>query len=120
MPRGRSAQQPRELARLYAGAAVLVLPSLYESFGLPVLEAMACGTPVVASDLPALRELVGDAGVLVDPNDVDALAEAVHKILDDESYGRRLGELGRRRAAEFGWRRCAEETLAVLERVAAW
>jgi glycosyltransferase involved in cell wall biosynthesis len=87
------------LPGLYAGALAFVLPSLHEGFGLTVLEAMACGTPVVAADRTALPELVGDAGLLVDPTDPQAIADAVARAIGDE----RLRAAGPRRAAAYGW-----------------
>jgi glycosyltransferase involved in cell wall biosynthesis len=101
---------------LYNGAEVLVYPSLYEGFGLPPLEAMACGTPVIVSDSSSLPEVVGDAGLLVDPRDVDGLGDALEAVLSDAGLRRRLREAGLRRAAQFSWERTARETLAVYEK----
>jgi alpha-1,3-rhamnosyl/mannosyltransferase len=108
-----------DLVRLYSGAACLVFPSLYEGFGLPPLEAMACGTPVIASDRTSLPEVVGDAGVLVDPRDEDALAAAIAALLEDESRARELGERGRERAARFTWERAADATVAAYREALA-
>jgi glycosyltransferase involved in cell wall biosynthesis len=102
-----------ELLWLYNSAQALVQPSLYEGFGLPPLEAMACGTPVVTSNVSALPEVVGDAGVLVDPHDVDALAVAIWRILGDEQLRASLIEKGFRRAAVFSWDKAAQETLSL-------
>ena len=102
-----------ELVPLYSGAECLVFPSLYEGFGFPPLEAMACGTPVVSSDRTSLPEVVGDAGLLVDPHDTAAIADAIRSLLDDEARARELGERGRERAAAFTWERTAEATVAV-------
>ena len=102
----------RLLPALYTGAAVFVYPSLYEGFGLPPLEAMACGTPVVVSDTSSLPEVVGDAGVLVDPGDVAALADALASLLVDPARRAALSAAGRRRAAAFTWERAARQTLA--------
>ena len=102
----------RLLPALYTGAAVFVYPSLYEGFGLPPLEAMACGTPVVVSDTSSLPEVVGDAGVLVDPGDVAALADALASLLVDPARRAALSAAGRRRAATFTWERAARQTLA--------
>jgi len=110
---------PAELAELYRRAELLVFPSLYESFGLPALEAMACGTPVLVSDLPALRETVGDAGEYVDPRDPEALAEAMRGLLDDGERRAELGGRGVDRAAGFSWDRTARETWKILSEVAA-
>jgi MMP alpha-(1->4)-mannosyltransferase len=100
-----------DLAREMAGAAVFCLPSFSEGFGLPALEAMACGTPVVVGDGGALPEVVGDAGVVCAP-DPDAIAAGLARALAD----RGLGERGRRRALEFPWRRTAEGWLVSLRR----
>lgn len=104
------------LRQVVAGAAALVLPSRYEGFGLPPLEAFACGTPVVVSDLPVLREVSGPLAVYARPGDPDALAEAVLAVLADD--GGAVARAARRnRAATFTWQRCAEQTLAVYEQV---
>ena len=107
-----------ELLWLYNGARALVAPSLYEGFGLPPLEAMACGTPVVTSNLSALPEVVGDAGVLVDPRDVDALAVALWRILSDEQLRASLIDKGFKRAAVFSWDKAAQETLSLYHSLA--
>jgi glycosyltransferase involved in cell wall biosynthesis len=99
------------LPGLYAGAEVFALPSLYEGFGLPVLEAMACGTPVVAADVTALPETAGGAARLAAPEDV---AEATRDLLDDASERERLTAAGLRRAKEFGWARTAREVHALV------
>ncbi len=101
---------PQEhLEPLYAGAVALVFPSLHEGFGLPVLEAMARGTPVVSSNASSLPEVVGEAGLLVDPYDVEGLARAMERVLDDRSLRDRLTHAGRERAARFTWDGCAAE-----------
>lgn len=106
----------QQLAYYYGCASCLVMPSLYEGFGLPALEAMACGTPVVVSNVSSLPEIVGDAGLLVDPEDVEGLADTLIRLLSDEKLRRRLGQLGIQRAATFSWERTARETLAVYRR----
>ena len=106
------------LARLYSQADALVLPSRYESFGLPVLEAMACGTAVIASDLPALREVAATAAVYAAPGDVDGWAAALRSVLTDPARRADLRRRGLERAKAFGWRQCAQRTLAVLEQAA--
>ena len=106
-----------DVVALYAGARCLVLPSLYEGFGFPVLEAMACGCPVVTSTVSSIPELAGDAALLVDPCDVDAIAAALRRVADDDALRASLRERGLRRAARFTWDRTARATLAVYERV---
>ncbi|MDQ6824097.1 MAG: glycosyltransferase family 4 protein [Candidatus Eremiobacteraeota bacterium] len=108
----------KELAQLYAGAAMLVYPSRYEGFGLPVLEAMAAGTPVIASDIPSLREAAGDAAEFVPPGDAVALAAAIARLLSDDDLASRLRDRGTRRAAEFTWAEAAKQTLQTIQRAA--
>lgn len=91
------------LPALYAGALAVVIPSLYEGFGLPVVEAMACGAPVVASKTGGLREAAGDAAVLVDPHDEEAITEALQRLADDADLRRQLATLGLAHAAQFTW-----------------
>jgi alpha-1,3-rhamnosyl/mannosyltransferase len=105
------------LPSLYRGASLFVYPSLYEGFGLPVLEAMASGVPVITSDSTSLPEVVGDAGVLVNPNDVDRLKGAMMELLEDEKARRELAEKGIARAKLFSWEKCARETIKVYEKV---
>lgn len=101
---------PQEhLAALYAGAVALVFPSLYEGFGLPILEAMAWGTPAISSNSSSLPEVVGEAGLLVDPRDVAGWSMAMERLLADEPLRERLIQAGRERAARFTWNRCAAE-----------
>jgi glycosyltransferase involved in cell wall biosynthesis len=99
-----------DLIGLYRAADVFVFPSRYEGFGFPPLEAMACGTPVISSDRTSLPELIDDAGILVDPDDVDAIERALAELLSSDERRTELVERGRWRAAEFTWRRCAELT----------
>ncbi len=105
-----------DLPALYSAARVFAFPSLYEGFGLPPLEAMACGTPVVASNVSSVPEVVGEAGLLVDPLDVDALAGALARALDDETLRADLIEKGREQAGAFTWDQTAS---AVRRRYAA-
>ena len=105
-----------DLPAIYAAARVFAYPSLYEGFGIPPLEAMACGTPVVASTAGALPEVLGDAALLVDPYKEDALAQAIRAAAEDQGTLRRRGL---ERAAHFSWRRTADETWRVYEDVSA-
>ena len=91
------------LPSLYRGAEALIFPSLYEGFGLPILEAMACGTPVVAANTTALPEVAGDAALLVDPTSVQQISRAMDQVVNDPSLRQQLREKGRMRAAEFSW-----------------
>lgn len=108
-----------DLPAIYAMADLLLAPSLYEGFGLCLLEAMACGCPVVTSTAGACPEVAGDAARLVDAYDVEAIAAAAAEILSDPALAGDLVERGRRRAEKFGWERCARETLALFERAVA-
>jgi glycosyltransferase involved in cell wall biosynthesis len=104
-----------DLPVLFRQALVLVYPSLYEGFGLPPLEAMACGTPVITSDTTSLPEAVGEAGLQVDPTDVQAIAAALERLLGDVSLQKRLRQAGMERARRFTWARTAQRLLALLE-----
>ncbi len=104
-----------DLARVVTGAAALVFPSWYEGFGLPALEALACGTPVVATALPALREVLGDQAELVPPGDAAAMAAALAKVLGDPG-GEPARAARRARAAAFTWAACAQATLSAYRR----
>ncbi|MGH9329078.1 MAG: glycosyltransferase, partial [Vicinamibacterales bacterium] len=94
---------PEHRRALYEGASLLVLPSFDEGFGLTALEAMSLGLPVIASDRGALPELVGDAGLLADPDDPDTFAAAIERVLDDPSLATDMETLGLARAARFDW-----------------
>lgn len=102
-----------DLPGLYNGAVLLTTPSFYEGFGLPALEAMACGTPVVVADRSSLPEVVGEAGLLVNPDDVESIAGALTRVLTEGSLQARMRERGLVQAARFNWLRSAQETLAV-------
>lgn len=106
-----------ELPALYRGAAVLVFPSLFEGFGLPVLEAMWCGCPVICSHTTSLPEVAGDAALYVDPLDANALAEAIYKILTDEHLRSDLIQKGYQQAQKFSWEKFLGKILEVLDRM---
>lgn len=106
-----------ELVSVYSGAAALLFPSLYEGFGFPALEAMACGAPVVASSRTAIPEVVGDAGLLADPEDADAFAEMTLRLLDDPELSGDLRSRGLERARRFSWTATGRETLTVYESI---
>ncbi len=107
-----------ELVALYNGARALVLPSLYEGFGLPPLEAMACGTPVIVSDRGSLPEVVGEAGILINPESSNELTAAIGRLWDSEELRREFRGRGLARAGEFSWERTASETLKVYRELA--
>ncbi len=107
-----------ELARRYAAARIAVVPSLYEGFGLPAAEAMACGTPVIATTGGALPEVVGDAGILVPPRSANALAAAIRQLINDKQAQRQMSEAGKKRVREqFNWEQAARKTLEVYQEV---
>jgi len=108
----------RDLSDVYRGALALVFPSLYEGFGLPPLEAMACGIPVLTSKLCSLPEVVGDAGVLVDPLDVEAIADGMRRLVQDSDLRTELRKRGLLRAKEYSWDKTACRTRKVLQMAA--
>ena len=103
-----------DLPTVYAQAEMLIYPSLYEGFGLPPLEAMACGTPVIASNVTSLPEVVGDAALLVDPTSVEAISLAMARLLDEDGLRIALGQAGQQRAREFTWVGAAQQLLAAV------
>lgn len=106
-----------ELTTIYDMADVLVFPSLYEGFGLPPLEAMASGTPVICSNISSLPEVVGSAGITVNPCDVDALAKAIIRVLGSDALQRKMKADGLEQAKQFSWEKCARETEKVYNKV---
>jgi glycosyltransferase involved in cell wall biosynthesis len=105
------------MALLMNGADLLVYPSLYEGFGLPVLEAMACALPVLTSDIPVLREVAGDAAIFVNPYKIDDIAQGIYRGLTDDSLRRKIVLRGRERAKKFNWKDNASRTLEYYEDV---
>jgi glycosyltransferase involved in cell wall biosynthesis len=106
-----------DLPLLYNLADIFVYPSLYEGFGLPLVEAMACGTPVISSHVSSIPEVVGKAGILVDPLNTDQLADAMENLLCDENYRKELGNAGIRRSKLFSWEKTAQQTWSVYEEI---
>ena len=106
-----------DLPVLYNAADVFVFPTLFEGFGLPVVEAMACGTPVITTNVSCLPDVSGEAAMLVDPNDPEAFATAMTNVLSDEAVARQMTERGFARAAGYSWERTARETVAVYRKV---
>ena len=108
-----------ELSLIYSGAEALVLPSLYEGFGLPVLEAMQCRTPVILSRCSSLPEVAGDAGVYFDPYDIEAIQGQIYKVLKDQTFRDSLVKQGLEQVKKFTWDRAAAETLQVFREISA-
>lgn len=106
-----------DMAAVYSLAAVLLFPTLYEGFGLPPLESMACGTPVVTSNVTSIPEVVGDAAVLVDPGNIGEIAAALEMLLSSSEMREQLVSRGLRQAADFSWRNSAEQTRRIYEKV---
>jgi glycosyltransferase involved in cell wall biosynthesis len=108
----------RELASLFRRATALIQPSIYEGFGLPIIEAMSCGCPVIVSDLPALREIVASAGILVPPSDVRGFAGAMSRLSSCPGYQQELAAAAVERSRDFSWDQCARQTLEVYREAA--
>jgi glycosyltransferase involved in cell wall biosynthesis len=106
-----------DLPALYSGAKAFVFPSLYEGFGLPIVEAMACGTPVIASDIPAFREIYDDAAMLVDPRKPQEIADAMKTMIEDQSLSENLRRCGFQKAAQLSWDESARKTQAIIESI---
>ena len=109
---------PIELAKWYRGGIGFVFPSLRESFGMPILEAMACGCPVITSNISACPEVAGDAALLVDPYSVDDIAGAMKRLIEDEPLRQSLRQKGLARSRQFTWHKSAREHLKVFEKIA--
>jgi alpha-1,3-rhamnosyl/mannosyltransferase len=108
-----------DLPALYSGALLFAFPSEYEGFGLPVLEAMACGVPVLAARVSSLPEVAGDAALFVGAQNLDAIAQGMDELLGNEGLRKHLAERGLERARKFSWERCADQTLQVYKRMGA-
>ncbi len=106
-----------DISGVYSGASLFAYPSLYEGFGLPILEAMSCGTPVITSDTSSMPEVAGDAARLIAPTNEDELADALKEVLEDKGLREEMRKKGLKQAAQFSWERCAKETLAVYRKV---
>ena len=107
-----------DLPPLISGAKAYVLPSLWEGFGIPVIEAQACGVPVVVSSTSSLPEVVGDSGVLIDPNSADSIAKGIEKVISDDKLAHTLIQKGFQNVKRFSWQKCASNTLKVLDELA--
>ena len=107
--------ETKDLPALYSMASLFTYPSMYEGFGLPILEAMACGAPVITSNISSMPEVAGDAAVLIDPNNADELAQAIKDILKNEVLRKSLTSRGYEQAKRFSWDKCAKETIKVYE-----
>lgn len=102
---------------LYNLADLFVYPSLYEGFGLPTLEAMACGCPVFTSNVSSIPEVIGDAGIMIDPYNVDEMAKSMYDILKDDGMKGDMVKRGQKQIKKYSWDKCAKETLDVLEKI---
>lgn len=106
-----------DLATVIAGAVTLIYPSIYEGFGLPPLEAMACGVPVITSNVSSIPEVVGDTGLMVDPHDMDGLAQAMTLLLEEHDVRNAMAQKALKRSAQFTWAHCVEQTIDAYRRV---
>jgi glycosyltransferase involved in cell wall biosynthesis len=108
-----------DMPAVFSMASLYLYPSNLEAFPIPLTEAMACGTPILTSNINGLKEIAGDAALLIDPTDTESIANGITRILSDLELRERLSCKGLERSALFSWDRCASQTLALLERVAA-
>ena len=106
-----------DLPFLYSGARAFVLPSLHEGFGVPIIEAMACGAPVITSNCSSMPEVAGDAAILVDPHSVESISAAMHEILNNPTQTENLKKAGLERVKQFSWSRSAKKLHELCERV---
>jgi glycosyltransferase involved in cell wall biosynthesis len=113
---GYVSSKGKDMINLYSNTGVFVFPSFYEGFGLPPLEAMACGVPVVVSDIPVFREILGEAALFSDPHKPEEIANAIYRILTDTRLAESLRHKGRERAGLFSWERAAQDTLGVFNK----
>jgi glycosyltransferase involved in cell wall biosynthesis len=104
-----------ELATLYSNARFLIMPSIYEGFGLPLLEAMQCGTPVLTSQAGSMAEVAGDGGIFIDPYSIESISFGIQRMLADDDLIKNLGRNALRRSQDFSWEKCAAETMAVFQ-----
>ncbi|PIN89775.1 glycosyltransferase family 1 protein [Candidatus Pacearchaeota archaeon CG10_big_fil_rev_8_21_14_0_10_32_14] len=109
--------EEEDLPSIYNGASLFVYPSYYEGFGLPPLEAMSCGCPVITSNTSSIPEVVGDAGIMINPNDVDELAKQIKRVLSDKKLRENMKQKGLKQSKKFSWEKCAREHLEVYEEV---
>lgn len=107
----------KDIHTLYSGATVFVFPSEYEGFGLPILEAMACGTPVACANTSSLTEIAGDAALLFDPTDVDAIANALNTLIGNEDFQKKLSQKGFQQTKQFSWQKTAQKTLTLYRQM---
>jgi glycosyltransferase involved in cell wall biosynthesis len=107
----------KDLSSIYSGASFFVYPSLYEGFGLPPLEAMQCGLPVITSNNSSLPEVVGDAGIMVDATDESQLCQAMTKLLNDPNLCQQLSKQALQQSQNFSWEKCAAETIAIYQHI---
>ena len=109
---------PKEdLAPLYSGARCLVYPSLYEGFGLPILEAMACGCPVITADISSMPEVAGEAAILINPRKTTAIVQAIDKIINSRKLAEKLSKKGIEQVKKFSWQKTARQVLSIINKV---